>query len=130
MRILDKNNRPGLNFIRRTAPDVKVIGYIERHQRRRHRQAFMDFGFHAPTMSFPVAGTLMIESTESESKAELDKFVEAMLISAKKSRKLPAAKLAQRPAPCTTLRSRKTMFWMKTGAALTGAKWQGAQHLG
>lgn len=40
----------------------------------------MDFGFHAPTMSFPVAGTLMIEPTESESKAELDKFVEAMLI--------------------------------------------------
>ncbi|HWV14024.1 MAG TPA: aminomethyl-transferring glycine dehydrogenase [Cellvibrio sp.] len=40
----------------------------------------MDFGFHAPTMSFPVAGTLMIEPTESESKAELDKFIEAMLI--------------------------------------------------
>ena len=40
----------------------------------------MDFGFHAPTMSFPVAGTLMIEPTESESKIELDKFIEAMLI--------------------------------------------------
>ena len=40
----------------------------------------MDFGFHAPTMSFPVAGTLMIEPTESESKVELDKFIEAMLI--------------------------------------------------
>jgi glycine dehydrogenase len=40
----------------------------------------MDFGFHAPTMSFPVAGTLMIEPTESESKAELDRFIEAMLI--------------------------------------------------
>ncbi|SDU25758.1 aminomethyl-transferring glycine dehydrogenase [Halopseudomonas salegens] len=39
----------------------------------------MDFGFHAPTMSFPVAGTLMIEPTESESKAELDRFVDAML---------------------------------------------------
>ena len=39
----------------------------------------MDFGFHAPTMSFPVAGTLMIEPTESESLAELDRFVEAML---------------------------------------------------
>ncbi len=39
----------------------------------------MDFGFHAPTMSFPVAGTLMIEPTESESKAELDRFVEAMI---------------------------------------------------
>ncbi|MBL4832781.1 MAG: aminomethyl-transferring glycine dehydrogenase, partial [Pseudomonas sp.] len=39
----------------------------------------MDFGFHAPTMSFPVAGTLMIEPTESESKAELDRFIDAML---------------------------------------------------
>jgi glycine dehydrogenase len=39
----------------------------------------MDFGFHAPTMSFPVAGTLMIEPTESESKEELDKFVDAMI---------------------------------------------------
>lgn len=40
----------------------------------------MDFGFHAPTMSFPVAGTLMIEPTESESQNELDRFCEAMLI--------------------------------------------------
>jgi glycine dehydrogenase len=39
----------------------------------------IDYGFHAPTMSFPVAGTLMVEPTESESKAELDRFVDAML---------------------------------------------------
>ena len=39
----------------------------------------MDFGFHAPTMSFPVPGTLMIEPTESENKAELDRFIEAMI---------------------------------------------------
>ncbi len=39
----------------------------------------MDFGFHAPTMSWPVAGTLMIEPTESESKAEVDRFIEAMI---------------------------------------------------
>ena len=39
----------------------------------------IDFGFHAPTMSFPVAGTLMIEPTESESKEELDRFCEAMI---------------------------------------------------
>ena len=39
----------------------------------------MDYGFHAPTMSFPVAGTFMIEPTESESKVELDRFVEAMV---------------------------------------------------
>ena len=39
----------------------------------------MDFGFHAPTMSFPVPGTLMIEPTESESKVELDRFIDAMI---------------------------------------------------
>ena len=39
----------------------------------------MDYGFHAPTMSFPVPGTLMIEPTESESKAELDRFCKAMI---------------------------------------------------
>ena len=38
-----------------------------------------DYGFHAPTMSWPVAGTLMIEPTESESKAELDRFCDAMI---------------------------------------------------
>ena len=39
----------------------------------------MDYGFHAPTMSFPVPGTLMIEPTESESLPELDRFIEAMI---------------------------------------------------
>lgn len=40
----------------------------------------MDFGFHAPTMSFPVPGTLMIEPTESESKVEMDRFIDAMIV--------------------------------------------------
>ena len=40
----------------------------------------MDYGFHAPTMSWPVAGTLMVEPTESESLAELDRFCEAMIM--------------------------------------------------
>ena len=39
----------------------------------------MDYGFHAPTMSFPVAGTLMIEPTESESQQELDRFCDALI---------------------------------------------------
>ena len=39
----------------------------------------MDYGFHAPTMSFPVAGTIMVEPTESESLAELDRFIEALI---------------------------------------------------
>jgi len=39
----------------------------------------IDYGFHAPTLSFPVAGTLMVEPSESESKAELDRFIDAMI---------------------------------------------------
>ncbi|MGB5323193.1 MAG: glycine dehydrogenase (aminomethyl-transferring), partial [Lutimonas sp.] len=39
----------------------------------------MDFGFHAPTVSFPVAGTLMIEPTESENKQEIDRFADALI---------------------------------------------------
>lgn len=39
----------------------------------------MDYGFHAPTLSFPVHDTLMVEPTESESKAELDRFIEALV---------------------------------------------------
>lgn len=39
----------------------------------------IDYGFHAPTMSFPVGGTLMIEPTESESKVEIDRFCDAMI---------------------------------------------------
>jgi glycine dehydrogenase len=40
----------------------------------------MDFGFHAPTLSFPVHGTLMVEPTESEPLAELDRFIDMMLV--------------------------------------------------
>ena len=39
----------------------------------------IDYGFHAPTVSFPVGGTLMVEPTESEDKEELDRFIEAMI---------------------------------------------------
>ncbi|WDE06637.1 aminomethyl-transferring glycine dehydrogenase [Thalassomonas viridans] len=50
----------------------------------------MDYGFHAPTMSFPVAGTLMIEPTESEAKPELDRFIEAMTCIRDEIRKVEA----------------------------------------
>ncbi|NQY33790.1 MAG: aminomethyl-transferring glycine dehydrogenase [Alteromonadaceae bacterium] len=50
----------------------------------------MDYGFHAPTMSFPVAGTFMIEPTESESKIELDRFIEAMVCIREEVRKVEA----------------------------------------
>jgi glycine dehydrogenase len=49
-----------------------------------------DYGFHAPTMSFPVAGTFMIEPTESESKVELDRFIEAMVCIRDEVRKVEA----------------------------------------
>ncbi len=55
--------------------NFKVSGITETDIAKR----LMDYGFHAPTLSFPVHGTLMIEPTESESLAELDRFVEAML---------------------------------------------------
>ena len=71
----NKNGRVAHEFIadcrdfKRTA-GVEVVDIAKR---------LMDYGFHAPTVSFPVAGTLMIEPTESESKDELDRFIEAMI---------------------------------------------------
>ena len=62
-------------FILDIRPIKKATGITEEDIAKR----LMDFGFHAPTQSFPVAGTLMIEPTESESKQELDLFIDAML---------------------------------------------------
>jgi len=59
----------------------------------------MDFGYHAPTMSFPVAGTLMIEPTESESKAELDRFIEAMVTIRNEIAVVEAGELAAEESP-------------------------------
>jgi glycine dehydrogenase len=58
----------------------------------------MDYGFHAPTMSFPVAGTLMIEPTESESLAELDRFCAAMSAIVGEARQLAAGQDGWTPA--------------------------------
>lgn len=52
----------------------------------------MDYGFHAPTMSFPVPGTLMIEPTESESLFELNRFAEAMLMIREEIREIETGK--------------------------------------
>ena len=59
----------------------------------------IDFGFHAPTMSFPVAGTLMIEPTESESKEELDRFIDAMIAIREEIRAVEAGKLDKEDNP-------------------------------
>ncbi|HTJ46337.1 MAG TPA: aminomethyl-transferring glycine dehydrogenase [Kofleriaceae bacterium] len=75
----------------------------------------MDYGFHAPTMSFPVPGTLMIEPTESEAKGELDRFCEAMIairaeIAAIESGKMDKANNPLKNAP-------------HTAAAVTATEW-------
>ena len=54
----------------------------------------MDYGFHAPTMSFPVPGTLMIEPTESESLVEIDRFCEAMIQIRQEIAEIEAGKVA------------------------------------
>jgi glycine dehydrogenase len=59
----------------------------------------IDYGFHAPTMSFPVAGTLMIEPTESESKAELDRFVDAMIAIREEIRAIEAGRMDRADNP-------------------------------
>ncbi len=66
----------------------------------------MDYGFHAPTMSFPVAGTIMVEPTESEDKGELDRFIDAMVairgeIRAIEEGRLPADNNPLKNAPHT-----------------------------
>jgi glycine dehydrogenase len=75
----------------------------------------MDFGFHAPTMSWPVAGTLMVEPTESESKMELDRFCDALIAIREEIRdvedgRLPVAESPLRRAP-------------HTSRAVTAAEW-------
>lgn len=70
-----KNNRVAHEFILDTRPFKKSAGIEVDDIAKR----LMDYGYHAPTMSFPVPGTLMIEPTESESKAELDRFCDALI---------------------------------------------------
>ncbi len=70
-----RNNKVAHECIIDLRPLKESSGITEEDVAKR----LMDYGFHAPTMSFPVAGTLMIEPTESESKAEIDRFIEAMI---------------------------------------------------
>jgi glycine dehydrogenase len=70
-----RNGRVAHEFIVDARPFQKSAGIEVDDIAKR----LMDYGFHAPTMSFPVAGTLMIEPTESETKAELDRFCDAMI---------------------------------------------------
>lgn len=68
------NDRVGHEMILNCTPFKKVGIEVTDIAKR-----LMDYGFHAPTVSFPVAGTVMVEPTESESKSELDRFCDAMI---------------------------------------------------
>jgi glycine dehydrogenase len=76
----------------------------------------MDYGFHAPTVSFPVAGTMMVEPTESEGKAELDRFIAAMISIREEIRQI---ELGHWPADDNPLKHAP-----HTQADIVGADWQ------
>jgi glycine dehydrogenase len=78
----------------------------------------MDYGFHAPTMSFPVAGTLMIEPTESESKVEIDRFIEAMVSIRKEIAKVESGEW--------TVENNPLAFAPHTQADVLGNEWDRA----
>jgi glycine dehydrogenase len=75
----------------------------------------IDYGFHAPTLSFPVPGTLMVEPTESESLAELDRFVEAMIAIREEIRRVEAGEWPREDNPLKHA--------PHTAAALLAADW-------
>jgi glycine dehydrogenase len=76
----------------------------------------MDYGFHAPTISFPVAGTMMIEPTESESKAELDRFCDALISIRQEIREIEQGKLDKADNPLKNA--------PHTAEAVTSAEWR------
>ncbi len=82
----------------------------------------MDYGFHAPTMSWPVAGTLMIEPTESESKAELDRFCDAMIEIRKEADSAPDV-LRNAPHTAEMLMATDWKFNYSREKAAFPAKW-------
>jgi glycine dehydrogenase len=71
----NKHNHCAHEFIVDLREFKKSAGIVEEDVAKR----LMDYGFHAPTVSFPVAGGIMIEPTESEDKVELDRFCDALL---------------------------------------------------
>jgi glycine dehydrogenase len=75
----------------------------------------MDYGFHAPTMSWPVAGTLMVEPTESESKAELDRFCDAMIAIRQEIRDVEEGRVKAEESPLRRA--------PHTARAVTAAEW-------
>jgi len=85
----------------------------------------MDYGFHAPTMSWPVAGTLMVEPTESESKAELDRFCDAMVAIRQEIRDVEEGRVKAEESPLRraphTARAVTAADWGRPYSRETGA---------
>ena len=74
----------------------------------------IDYGFHAPTLSFPVAGTLMVEPTESESKVELDRFCDAMIAIRGEIDRVAAGRVAVGGEPAPPARPTRPRTWPPT----------------
>ena len=90
-----RNNRIAHECILDMRPIKESSGISEEDVAKR----LMDFGFHAPTMSFPVPGTLMVEPTESEPKEELDRFIEAMIAIRKEIAQVETGELDEEDNP-------------------------------
>ena len=90
----------------------------------------IDYGFHAPTMSFPVPGTFMIEPTESESKGELDRFCEAMVSIHREIRAIETRRHALEDSPLRraphTIRDLVTAEWNRPYSRAAGCLPAGA----
>ena len=113
----DPNGRVAHECIVDLRPIKEACGVTEMDIAKR----LMDYGFHSPTMSFPVAGTLMIEPTESESKVELDRFIEAMVCIRNEVRKVESGEW--------TLENNPLHHAPHTLADITDANWDRAYSI-
>ncbi len=113
----DPNGRVAHECIVDLRPLKEASGITEMDVAKR----LIDYGFHSPTMSFPVAGTLMIEPTESESKVELDRFVEALVCIRDEIRKVEAGEW--------TLENNPLHHAPHTLADITDANWDRAYSI-
>jgi glycine dehydrogenase len=84
----------------------------------------MDYGFHAPTMSFPVPGTIMIEPTESEDKAELDRFCDALLSIRREIALIEEGNLDKKDNPLKNAPHTMQQCAVMNGTSLIAGKWQ------
>jgi len=106
-----KNGRVAHEFI----VDLRVFKASAGVEAEDVAKRLMDYGFHAPTMSFPVVGTLMVEPTESESRAELDRFCDAMIAIRQEIREVEEGRVAPQESPLRRA--------PHTAGALLAAEW-------